>query len=172
VAEAAKEATASTPVGSSSTAPTNDCVAAKNPQDEEVADSAEPDRMVRNDAAPATGHGTAAAVEDAPPTAEQSPTSGKDTMPPGQDQTATIAGGSITGLSPDAEAEAIKRMDEVVNALPPIPLKFLVLAFLSQHDWKQSKAPGTVEPEKIQEQMQTQAPAGTSSSVSTRKNHR
>jgi hypothetical protein len=171
VKEATKDVVVKTPSGSSSAPPAADCPTAKSLQPEETTNSAEPVRETTENEPPVVSQEAAAVVEDIPPSTEQASAAGEDIVPPGQDQTAAVAGGNTTIPPLDAEAEGLRRMDEVVGELPPFPLKLLVLAFLIGDSWKQTKASETADPEEIHEQPQTQAPAGTSSSVSTRKNY-
>jgi hypothetical protein len=163
--EAAKDAAEA---GEDSTAPAQNCPTAQTDQPEEAINLAAASGGAAEHQPPAGGPETPAVVEDIPLSTEQVPPAGEDLVPAVDDPPTAAAGGNTTIPLSDAEAEGLKRMDEVVGELPPIPLKLLVLAFLTGDSWKQSKASEAAETGEHQEQPQNQAPAGTSSIVSTR----
>jgi hypothetical protein len=136
---------------------------------EGTADSAMLTVTTKEDALPAAGQeGTEAGKDELPPI-EQEAAAARGREPPAEDQMTTAAGEDTTGLSPGAYAEVVRRMDEVVGELPPIPLKLLVLSFLSGDAWKQSKTPEANDQEKVRDQPHPEAPAGASTTVSTRR---
>jgi hypothetical protein len=132
---------------------------------DEVADSADAASAAKKSAPPTADQGRTVGGEGVLPAAEQGGIAGGDSAPPAADQEGRDG---TTNFPPDADVESIRRMDEVVGDLPPIPLKLLVLAMLSGDGWKPSKAPEASDREKTQVQPPSGGHASTSTAVSTR----
>jgi hypothetical protein len=108
------------------------------------------------------------------PTADQETSVSGGGVPPPVEQETTEAppladrGGEDGTTDPPLDA-SMRRMEEVVSDLPPIPLKFLVLAMLGGDGWKPSKGPQVDDRGEPQVTPPSGDPVSTTTTVSTRK---
>jgi hypothetical protein len=120
-----------------------------------------------------SGDAAAPTVASTLPTADQEASvSGGGVPPPVEGETigappfADHAGDDgTTDPPPDA---SVRRMEEVVGDLPPIPLKLLVLSMLGSDVWKPSKGPQVDDREGPQVTPPSEDPVSATTTVSTR----